>query len=417
MNRTSGSLRLTATVVGFALATLASVVVAAPTSSPAPTRSVAGGEAAATMFRVGVAFDPVNQSSNGYSRAIGLEAPLSKAIGAPVRVISSRSLREIAIGTRSAEYDALWVPANLAVGAIKDPRYEMIGFDGRMSKMALVVTPDIASFSDLKGKTLYLPQEDSPASSVGTALLSDNGIRLSDFRLVFTSGSYEVAEFALQKKLCAATIMPEAAAKAWLAAHPGAGKILEVSAPVPGQTLIARKVLGAATKQQISDYFAGQASVRVLAVATPALYNYIMGISQYTPDDVAGVRKVTAREVTELAKEGAQVVDVRSAAEFDAKHIPAARHVSYEEYSARIVGADLANDGFDISKLAGVKKIVLYCNGPECWKSFKAAVRANASRQFDAVYWFRGGMPEWERAGLPVTAPRAKDKSATVATN
>lgn len=415
MNRTSRSLHSSAAVLGLAFAALTGAVVAAPSATSAPARSAANAEATAapTALRVGVAFDPVNQAANGYARAIGLEATLTKAVGLPVRVVGSRSLREIAIGTRSAEYDALWVPANLAVGAIKDPRYEVVGFDGRMSKMALIVTPEIASFADLKGKTLYLPQEDSPASSVGTAMLSDNGIRLSDFRLVFTSGSYEVAEFALLKKLCAATIMPEAAAKAWLAAHPGAGKILQVSAPVPGQTLIARKILGAATKQQLSEYFAAQASVRALAVATPASYKYITGLSQYTPDDVAGVRKVSAKEVTELAKEGVQVVDVRSAAEFDAKHIPAARHLSYEEYSARIVGADLANDGFDVSKLAGVKKVVLYCNGPECWKSFKAAVRANASKQFDAVYWFRGGMPEWERAGLPVTAA----KGAAVASN
>ena len=186
---------------------------------------------------------------------------------------------------------------------------------------------------------------------------------------------------------------------------------------MPGQTLIARKTLGAATKQQLSEYFATQAAVKALAGATPASYKYVTGLSHYTPEDVAGVRKVTAKEVTELAKAGVQVVDVRTAAEYDAKHIPAAKLVTYEEYSARIIGADLANDGFDVTKLAGTKKVVLYCNGPECWKSFKAAKRANASRQFEAVYWFRGGMPEWEKAGLPVSAPVVKDKGAAVATN
>ena len=79
--------------------------------------------APAGALRVGVAFDPVHQESNVYSRAASLEAPLSRTVGAPVRVVGSRSLREIAIGTRSAEFDALWVPSNLAVGAVKDARY------------------------------------------------------------------------------------------------------------------------------------------------------------------------------------------------------------------------------------------------------------------------------------------------------
>lgn len=415
MNRTLQALRFSMIGCVAVLGTLAATAAAA---APVAARQGASPEVAAiSTLRIGVAFDPVNQASNGFARAIALESPLARAVGMPVRVVGSRSLREIAIGTRSGEFDALWVPSNLAISAIKDQRYEMIGFDGRMIRMALVVTPDIKSFDDLKGRTLYLPQQDSPASTVGTALLSDHGIRLTDFRLVFTSGSYEIAGFALERKLCAVTIMPEPEANAWLAAHPGLGKILEVSAPVPGQTLIARKTLGAATKQQLSEYFATQAAVKALAGATPASYKYVTGLSHYTPEDVAGVRKVTAKEVTELAKAGVQVVDVRTAAEYDAKHIPAAKLVTYEEYSARIIGADLANDGFDVTKLAGTKKVVLYCNGPECWKSFKAAKRANASRQFEAVYWFRGGMPEWEKAGLPVSAPVIKDKGAAVATN
>lgn len=415
MIRTSQALRFSVIAWSAVLGTLAAVPSSA--ASTASTQRPSQEAAATSTLRVGVAFDPVTQASNGFARAIALESPLARAVGAPVRVVGSRSLREIAIGVRSAEYDALWVPSNLAISAIKDQRYEMVGFDGRMTKMALVVTPDIKSFDDLKGRTLYLPQEDSPASTVGTALLSDHGIRLVDFRLVFTSGSYEIAGFALERKLCAATIMPEPEANAWLAAHPGLGKILELSAPVPGQTLIARKALGAATKQQLSEYFATQASLKTLAVAAPASYKYVTGLSHYTPEDVVGVRKVSAKEVTDLAKEGVLVVDVRTAAEFDAKHIPAAKLVPYEEYSARIVGADLANDGFDVSKLAGIKKVVLYCNGPECWKSFKAAVRANASKQFEAVYWFRGGMPEWEKAGMPVSAPVVKDKGPAVATN
>jgi 3-mercaptopyruvate sulfurtransferase SseA len=45
--------------------------------------------------------------------------------------------------------------------------------------------------------------------------------------------------------------------------------------------------------------------------------------------------------------------------------------------------------------------VIFQCNGPECWKSYKAA-RVALSKGFKSVYWFRGGYPEWEAAGLPV---------------
>ena len=45
--------------------------------------------------------------------------------------------------------------------------------------------------------------------------------------------------------------------------------------------------------------------------------------------------------------------------------------------------------------------MVFLCNGPECWKSYKAS-RAAARRGLSKVYWFRGGMPEWREKRLPV---------------
>ena len=377
--------------------------VASPTQAQRAKATTEAAPAGATPLRIVVAFEPVNQESNGFARGLALEGLLAKVLGAPVHVVSNRSLREIAIGTRSGEYDALWVPSNLAVSAVKNPHYEMVGFDGRMTPMALVVAADIQKFDDLKRRTLYLPQEDSTASGVATALLSDHGIRPSDFSTVFTSGSYEIGTFAIDKHFCSATVLPEATAKAWFQTHPGTGRILEVSAPVPGQTLVVRKDLAPARKQQLAEWAAKDAQVGALTPTAPAPFKYVTGLSHYTPDDVASVKKVTASEVTALAKAGAEVVDVRTSAEYQAKHIPSARLVPYVEESPRFLDADLRADPFDLTKLAGVKKIVLYCNGPECWKSFKAAQRAVASKQFEAVYWFRGGMPEWERSGLPTS--------------
>ena len=367
--------------------------------------SASGGAQSGTgvpFIRVVTAFEPVTAASNGYLKAQSLEAGLSKALGQAVKVSSQHSLRNVAIDTRSGNYDALWVPSNLAVSAIKDQRYEMIGFDGQMTRFALVATAGIADFNALKGGNLYLPQEDSSAGAVATGLLSDHGIRLTDFKSIFTSGNYQVAQMAVEQRITSVTSLPEPVVQAWLKLHPGGGRVLEVSAPVPGQTLVVLKTLSATTKQRLSEWFASQANVSALTAVTPAAFKYVTGLSHYTPEEVAGVQKVTASEVANLVKAGAQIVDVRTASEFTAKHIPAATLLPYAEHSPRYVGADISLDGFDVSKLQSSKSLILYCNGPECWKSYKAALRAIASKQLAHVYWFRGGLPEWERNGLEI---------------
>jgi rhodanese-related sulfurtransferase/ABC-type phosphate/phosphonate transport system substrate-binding protein len=351
-------------------------------------------------LRVVIAVEPVTPASNRFLKAQSLEAGMTKALGQPVKVSSQHSLRNAAIDTRSGNYDALWVTSNLAVSAIKDPRYEMIGFDGQMTRFALLAAPEIADLKALKGGILYLPQEDSAAGAAALGLLSDHGIRLTDFHSVFTSGNYEVAQLAIEQRIASVTSLPEPVVQAWLKLHPRGGRVLEVSAPVPGQTLVVLKTLSGATKQRLSDWFAQQAKVSALTAVTPAAFKYVTGLSHYTPEEVAGLQKVTASQVMSLVKAGAQLVDVRTAAEFATKHIAAATLLSYAEYSPRYVGVDISRDGFDVSKLQSSKRLVLYCNGPECWKSYKAAMRAIASKQFAQVYWFRGGLPEWERHGL-----------------
>ena len=50
---------------------------------------------------------------------------------------------------------------------------------------------------------------------------------------------------------------------------------------------------------------------------------------------------------------------------------------------------------------------VFLCNGPECWKSYKASHQAVALG-FKTVYWFRGGMPEWRAKGLATAKGEAQ---------
>ena len=75
---------------------------------------------------------------------------------------------------------------------------------------------------------------------------------------------------------------------------------------------------------------------------------------------------------------------------------------SYLEKSLKEVDFDAKKDDFSALKtIPKDKPVVFLCNGPECWKSYKAS-RAALAEGYTKIYWFRGGMPEWREKRLPV---------------
>jgi rhodanese-related sulfurtransferase len=122
-----------------------------------------------------------------------------------------------------------------------------------------------------------------------------------------------------------------------------------------------------------------------------------------TPTTLDGATIVTAEEVAKLQTGGALVIDARVASEYADAHIKGAINVPYRERSAKAVDFDAKQDEFNIAKLPADKAapIVFACNGPECWKSYKASVLAIRSG-YKSVNWYRGGFPDWKAHGLPV---------------
>jgi PQQ-dependent catabolism-associated CXXCW motif protein len=47
--------------------------------------------------------------------------------------------------------------------------------------------------------------------------------------------------------------------------------------------------------------------------------------------------------------------------------------------------------------------LVFYCQGPQCWMSYNASLRA-INLGYKNVLWYRGGIEAWERAGLPLAS-------------
>lgn len=97
-------------------------------------------------------------------------------------------------------------------------------------------------------------------------------------------------------------------------------------------------------------------------------------------------------EMADLAKEfnNVIIVDVRSQYEFDTLHIKGALHVS-------ISGRDYVSRMQGLRKEHPNKKLVTYCNGKTCMKSYKAA-RKCQQRGVANVYAFDTGIMDWARA-------------------
>ena len=120
-----------------------------------------------------------------------------------------------------------------------------------------------------------------------------------------------------------------------------------------------------------------------------------------TPPSLDGVKLVTADEAKKLQDGGVPLIDTRVAAEYAEKTAKGAKSVPYKEKSEKAVNFDGGKDDFDLTKLPSDKAapLVFFCNGPECWKSYKASVTAKKAG-YTKIYWMRGGFPEWSLKGL-----------------
>jgi rhodanese-related sulfurtransferase len=138
-------------------------------------------------------------------------------------------------------------------------------------------------------------------------------------------------------------------------------------------------------------------------------FKYVSTLGYFTPRSLAGANVVDAKTVAQLLQGGATYIDTRTDVEFKAGHVPGAKLVPYVEKSHKEADFDAALDSFDVARLGADRDaaLVFACNGPECWKSFKAS-HAALKAGYRKVYWFRGGFPEWRSSGLKFDAAAAQ---------
>ena len=101
-------------------------------------------------------------------------------------------------------------------------------------------------------------------------------------------------------------------------------------------------------------------------------------VAAETPTSLQGTTVVDASKAKQLMESGVPVIDVRVANEYAEAHIKGAKSIPYKEKSAKAINFNASEDSFDLGKLPTDKMspFIFYCNGPECWKSYKASVMA-----------------------------------------
>ncbi len=366
---------------------------------------LACGQVAAELSAV-VAIEPTSRKDGLSVSRLSMATSLSKALGQPVSVVTSEDLADVMRATRSGGYDVFIAPAQVAASALSRG-YELVGATDQAEQYVLVGKQQLASAEAVRGGKIYLPQQDSIYTYMARGMLNATGLSFKDLKTVEHARYPQAGLAAVTVGVSDATVIRRSEWDEWAKDNPGIARVLATSTAVPGGfSVVMKRDLPADVRARISKWFASAVPGVGLKPVTlrPDLaeYKHVAELGIFTPTHLPGVKVVTAAQVKTLVENGAVIVDARSEKEYKAKRLPNAVFAPYLEKSLKDVAFDVSRDDPSaIAKLDKSKPTIFSCNGAECWKSYKASKYA-AANGFTQVYWFRGGLPEWEASGLPV---------------
>lgn len=346
-----------------------------------------------------------------------LEQVLARPGGAGVQVALSSDATADLGATRSKIQDIFIAPAHVVGSAVRHGYQPVLGLDKPVQ--AVLVAPKdspITSLAGAAGMRLGLPLQDSVVTYlVRGEINAANTTIKRHFASVYDTRYQEALLPCLHVRRCDVVAVEKAVFERWVAAGEPVKAIME-SKPVPGLSVAVRdgSRLGAQALLAALNESPGFASLlrgeNTKAVVHKAdEFKYVATLGYFTPRALTGAAVVGAKEVAALLQAGATYVDTRTDAEFKAGHVPGAVLVPYVEKSAKDADFDAGQDKFDLAKLGADREapLVFACNGPECWKSYKAS-QAAVKAGYRKVHWFRGGFPEWRSSGLNYDASAAQ---------
>jgi ABC-type phosphate/phosphonate transport system substrate-binding protein/rhodanese-related sulfurtransferase len=338
---------------------------------------------------------------------------LGKAIGAQVKLVVGQNATAELQRTRTGYYAVMVAPAHVIGSALKYD-YEPVAKMPGSNKAVFVATKasNITRLEQARGKRLGLPAEDSLATYLAKGELNAAGIQAKTF---FKSIKYSRYQDSLLFSLGIGQVdvaaVDEAAARKWLAQNPGV--VFSESQAVPALSVAVNTKLPPAQQEKMrlallqlpsnNPELLKQMHISALEPAQRKDFDYVETLGYFTPKLLPGATVVTAQQAKEMMDKGAILFDTRVEHEYKESHIKGAISLPYKENSAKEVDFNADVDSWDVSKLPPNKStsIILACNGPECWKSYKSAKLAIGNK-YTKVYWFRGGYPEWKAAGYAV---------------
>jgi rhodanese-related sulfurtransferase/ABC-type phosphate/phosphonate transport system substrate-binding protein len=311
--------------------------------------------------------------------------------------------------TRSRIHEIFVAPAHVIGSAVRYGYVPVLGLS--RSVQAVLVAPKDSPVQNLQqagGKRLGLPLQDSVVTYLlrGEINAANTTIK-SHFASVYDTRYQDALLPCLQLRRCDVVAVEKAVYDRWVAAGEQVKVIME-SKPVPGLSVAVRDnarvsadALNAALTEALHTTGLLKAENATAIAHAAGDFKYVSTLGYFTPRALPGANVVDAKAVAQLLQAGATYVDTRTDAEFKAGHVPGSRLIPYVEKSAKEADFDPAQDKFDVAQLGANRDadLIFACNGPECWKSFKAS-HAAVKAGYRRVHWFRGGFPEWRTSGM-----------------
>lgn len=338
-----------------------------------------------------------------------VEQALRKPAGGGAHIALSTDATADLGSTRAGVHDIFVGPAHVVGSAVRYGYVPVVGL-GRPVQAVLATLRDasITGLADAQGKRLGLPLQDSVVTYLvrGEVNAANTSIK-RHFSSVYETRYQDALLPCLQVRRCDVVAVEKAVFDRWVAAGEPVKAVMQ-SKPVPGLSVAIKK--GSRTSAEaLRDALADAAPFAELlrmenarAVSHAAEdFKYVATLGYFTPRALPGATVVDAPKVAQLLQAGATYVDTRTEVEFKAGQVPGAILVPYVEKSAKDADFDAAQDKFDVARLGPDRnaQLIFACNGPECWKSFKAT-QAAIKAGYSKVYWFRGGFPEWRSSGM-----------------
>ena len=193
------------------------------------------------------------------ARYAAIAADLSKLLRQPVTVEPVGDYPSLRMGLEAKTYDlALVHPAHVSIAALKNNGYRLVvvakGFEKYQANFLVRADSPLKSLSELDGKRLGAPDEDSITSWMVRATLRDARVDLKRVNMTYTRYQDAVPFFVENSLTHAGATAAAGVIKDWQAKG---GKVLAQSKTVPIKHVIASPSLSAEQVGLLREYFVG----------------------------------------------------------------------------------------------------------------------------------------------------------------